>query len=108
MNSYEEERAAVGKALLRFTERGLKMATTSDSILEALRDALMPVITQLQPVQKAMLGFISETAIGYRSSSIVADHGGDGDLRAGTPSGSSRSSRCSRPATSTGMSGSRR
>jgi hypothetical protein len=30
-----------------------------------------------------MLGFISETAIEYRSSSIVEDHGGDGSLRAG-------------------------
>jgi hypothetical protein len=34
-------------------------------------------------VQKNILGFISETAIEYRSSAIVADHGGDGELRAG-------------------------
>jgi len=29
-----------------------------------------------------MVGFISETAIEYRSSPIVADYGGDGRLRA--------------------------
>jgi len=34
-------------------------------------------------VQKAITAFISETAIEYRSSSIVSDHGGDGALRAG-------------------------
>jgi len=83
LNSYEEERAAVGRALLRFTERGLKLATTPNSLFETLRDALLPVISNFKPVQKAMLGFVSETAIEYRSSSIVADHGGDGDLRAG-------------------------
>jgi 2-polyprenyl-6-methoxyphenol hydroxylase-like FAD-dependent oxidoreductase len=83
LDSYEEERAAVGKALLRFTERGLKMATTPNPIFESLRDTLLPRVAKLKPVQKAMLGFISETAIEYRSSSIVADHGGDGNLRAG-------------------------
>ncbi len=83
LNSYEEERGAVGKALLRFTERGLKIATSSNPLFEAARDALMPIVSNMRPVQKAMLGFISETAIEYRSSSIVTDHGGDGELHAG-------------------------
>ena len=83
LDSYEEERGAVGKALLKFTERGLKFATTSNPIAESLRDALLPAIAGLDKVQQSMLGFISETAIDYRDSSIVADHGGDGSLRAG-------------------------
>jgi 2-polyprenyl-6-methoxyphenol hydroxylase-like FAD-dependent oxidoreductase len=83
LDSYEEERAAVGRALLQFTERGLKFASTQNSVLAGLRDTLMPLLTSLKPVQRAMLGFVSETAIEYRSSSFVADHGGDGELRAG-------------------------
>jgi 2-polyprenyl-6-methoxyphenol hydroxylase-like FAD-dependent oxidoreductase len=83
LNSYEKERVEVGKALLRFTERGLKLATTPNAVFEAVRDTLLPLVAKLHPVQKAMLGFFSETAIEYRSSSIVADHGGDGELRAG-------------------------
>ena len=83
LDSYQEERAEVGKALLRFTGRGLKMATSANPIVEGVRDALGRFVTGLQPVQKAMTGFISEIAIEYRSSSIVADHGGEGDLRAG-------------------------
>jgi 2-polyprenyl-6-methoxyphenol hydroxylase-like FAD-dependent oxidoreductase len=83
LNSYEEERAAVGKALLRFTERGLKLATSPNSLFETIRDALLPLVSNLETVQKNMLGFISETAIEYRSSSIVHDRGGDGELRAG-------------------------
>lgn len=83
LDSYEEERAAVGKALLSFTGRGLKLATTANPLLEKLRDTLLPHLVGLHSVQKAVLGFISETAIEYRSSSIVSDHGGDGALRAG-------------------------
>jgi hypothetical protein len=83
LDSYAEERGAVGKALLRFTERGLKIATAANPVVERLRDMLAPLVTELEPVQRTVAGFISETAIDYRSSSIVADRGGDGDLRAG-------------------------
>jgi 2-polyprenyl-6-methoxyphenol hydroxylase-like FAD-dependent oxidoreductase len=83
LDSYEEERSAVGKALLRFTERGLKVATVTNPLVETLRDDLLPIVSSLKPVQSAILGFISETAIEYRSSSIVMDFGGDGYLLAG-------------------------
>jgi 2-polyprenyl-6-methoxyphenol hydroxylase-like FAD-dependent oxidoreductase len=83
LNSYEEERSQVGKALLRFTERGLKMASTKNPLLESLRDKFVPFFSNLKPVQRAVTGFIAETAIEYSSSSIVWDFGGDGDLGAG-------------------------
>jgi hypothetical protein len=83
LDSYEEERGEVGKALLRFTERGLKLATTSNPLVERMRDMLAPLLSMLDPVQHRAVGFISETAIEYRSSSIVHDYGGDGHLRAG-------------------------
>jgi 2-polyprenyl-6-methoxyphenol hydroxylase-like FAD-dependent oxidoreductase len=83
LNSYEEERSEVGRALLRFTGRGLRLATVANPILERLRDALAQVVSKLPPVQHGAMRFISETAIEYRTSSIVADYGGDGDLRAG-------------------------
>jgi len=83
LDSYEEERGEVGKALLRFTERGLKMATITNPLLEQVRNVLGALISGVKPVQNAVIGFISETAIEYRTSSAVVDHGGDGDLRAG-------------------------
>ena len=83
LNSYQEERGEVGKALLRVTERGLKMATTTNPLLEQVRNVLGPLISGLKPVQHAVTGFLSETTIEYRTSSIVVDHGGDGELRAG-------------------------
>ena len=83
LNSYEEERGEVGRALLRFTERGLKMASTTNPLLEGIRDVFVPFISNLKPVQRALAGFIAETTVEYRDSSIVRDFGGDGDLRAG-------------------------
>ncbi|HMG87920.1 MAG TPA: FAD-dependent monooxygenase [Terracidiphilus sp.] len=83
LDSYEEERGEVGKALLRFTERGLKLATISNPVIEKLRDTFAPIIVRLPAVQRGAVGFVSETAIEYRSSSIVADFGSDGHLRAG-------------------------
>ena len=83
LNSYEEERSEVGRALLRFSERGLKMASTANPLLEGIRNLLVPIVANLKPVQRALTGFIAETAIEYRDSSIVRDFGGDGDLRAG-------------------------
>lgn len=83
LDSYHEERSEVGKALLRSTERSLKLATVANPLLERLRDLLAPVVSRPAAVQNALVSFISETGIEYRHSSIVSDHGGDGHLRAG-------------------------
>jgi 2-polyprenyl-6-methoxyphenol hydroxylase-like FAD-dependent oxidoreductase len=83
LDSYEEERGEVGKALLRFTQRGLKLATISNPVIEKLRDTFAPIVVLLPLVQRNAMGFVSETAIEYRSSSIVVDFGGDGHMRAG-------------------------
>lgn len=83
LDSYGVERGKVGQALLRMTERTLKMATTTNPLLERVRDTLLPILSKLHPLQRAAIGFISETAIEYRSSPVVADRGGDGSLRAG-------------------------
>ena len=83
LDSYEQERGAVGKALLRFTETGLKFATAKNPLIEGLRDTVLPLLTRSTTVQNLLLGFISETAIEYRSSSIVVNEVCDGALKAG-------------------------
>lgn len=83
LDSYEEERGAVGKQLLRFTERMLRLGSSPSRWVEGLRDVLAPLVTQMDVVRKEVAGFISETSIHYRTSSAVFDHGGDGELRAG-------------------------
>ncbi len=81
--SYEEERATVGHAVLRATSRGLNALTTTNHLLQKVRDLFMPIATRWPLVQRTALGFISETAIDYRDSSIVHDEVGAGRLRAG-------------------------
>ena len=83
LDSYYEERGAVGKALLKSTERVLRIVTATNPLLRGVRDTMAPVVSKQRPIQKAVAGFVSETSINYRSSSIVSDHGGDGSLRAG-------------------------
>ena len=83
LNSYEEERGEVGRALLRFTERGLKLATVSNPLVEQLRDTVCANPHEVAARTENAVGFVSETAIEYRSSSIVVDFGGDGHLSAG-------------------------
>ncbi len=83
LDSYYEERGAVGKALLRSTERVLKVVTATNPLLRGIRDTVAPLVSKQRWIQRAVAGFVSETAINYRSSSIVSDQGGDGSLRAG-------------------------
>jgi 3-(3-hydroxy-phenyl)propionate hydroxylase len=83
LDTYGEERGAVGDALLKTTSRGLSVVTSTNAVFERLRDLVAPGLVGLDVVQDAATGFVSETAIEYRGSSIVADYGGEGSLRAG-------------------------
>jgi 2-polyprenyl-6-methoxyphenol hydroxylase-like FAD-dependent oxidoreductase len=83
LDTYGEERRAVGDALLKTTSRGLSVVTSTNAVFERLRDLVAPGLVGLDVVQDAVAGFVSETAIEYRGSSIVADYGGPGSLRAG-------------------------
>jgi len=83
LDTYGEERGAVGDALLKSTSRGLSVVTSTNTVFERLRDLVAPGLVGLDVVQDAAVGFVSETAIEYRGSSIVADYGGAGSLRAG-------------------------
>jgi 2-polyprenyl-6-methoxyphenol hydroxylase-like FAD-dependent oxidoreductase len=83
LDSYGEERGAVGKALLSRTSRVLSAATSANPFLETLRDALLHAGSKIPLVQEAIAGFVSETSIEYRGSSVVIDCGGPGELKAG-------------------------
>jgi 2-polyprenyl-6-methoxyphenol hydroxylase-like FAD-dependent oxidoreductase len=83
LQSYEEERGKVSAQLLQSTSLALKAATTSNLWMEKLRDALIHTAAQIPFIQKQLVGFVSETAIAYRHSSIVVNGGAGGTLRAG-------------------------
>jgi 2-polyprenyl-6-methoxyphenol hydroxylase-like FAD-dependent oxidoreductase len=83
LDSYEEERGKVSEQLLSNTSRVLKAVTSTNVLLEKLRDAFVHMATQIPFVQEQIVGFVSETAINYRHSPMVMDLLGAGPLRAG-------------------------
>jgi 2-polyprenyl-6-methoxyphenol hydroxylase-like FAD-dependent oxidoreductase len=83
LDTYEEERGAVGDALLEITSRGLAAATTANPVLETVRDYVLRWLGGFSYIQEQARGFFSETAIQYRHSSIVNDCGGGSALHAG-------------------------
>ena len=83
LDSYHEERSAVGKRLLRTTSRGLHAATAANPLVEKIRDAVLSLAGHSTHLQTALAGFISETDIHYRESSIVAGPATAASLHAG-------------------------
>jgi hypothetical protein len=83
LDTYDEERGKVGKALLATTSRFLAAATSPNPVLENIRDFVMHWLSGFSFAQEKARGFISETAINYRHSSLVRDCGGASNLRAG-------------------------
>ncbi len=83
LDSYNAERGAVGDALLARTSQGLEVAATTSTFQALTRDLAGTVITHLPWVQDQIAGFIAETAIHYRDSSVVADLDGGEGLHAG-------------------------
>jgi len=81
LQSYEEERGKMSGQLLSNTSRVLKAVTTSNVLLEKLRDAFLHTARQIPFVQEQIVGFVSETAINYRHSSMVMDLLGVGSWR---------------------------
>lgn len=83
LDSYEKERVPIGEALLQRTGLALRMASTTNPAVRWVRDHVAGAAEHFEAVQRAAVGFISETAIQYRGSPIVEDHGGPGSLHAG-------------------------
>jgi hypothetical protein len=79
LDSYHAERYPVGQALLRGTDRIFSMTATRNPWVLAARDALAgPLVNAVlgrAPLRARAFRFISQLAIGYAKSPIVAEHG---------------------------------
>lgn len=83
LDTYESERTEVGRELLQRTGAALHTATSTNPAVAFFRDHLARAATSLEAVQRTAAGFVSETAIQYRSSPLSEDHGGHGSLHPG-------------------------
>ncbi len=72
LDSYQAERHSVAEQVLRTTDTMTRMVTVSNPVARAVRDFLMPVVGSQELVQKRFALTLSELAINYRRSPIVA------------------------------------
>jgi 2-polyprenyl-6-methoxyphenol hydroxylase-like FAD-dependent oxidoreductase len=84
LDSYQQERHAVAKALLAGTDLATKAATLRNPVALGIRNALSGVLMNLEVVQQRMMKNGSMLAVHYRHSDIVGQHRGTmgGGLRA--------------------------
>ncbi|MGC2330067.1 MAG: FAD-dependent monooxygenase [Candidatus Acidiferrales bacterium] len=71
LESYGAERLPVIKEVVETTDRLTKVMGTPNKFAQALRDAVIPMVSRLAPFQHAFVQRLSELGIGYRGSPIV-------------------------------------
>lgn len=74
LDSYEVERHAVGKQVLRMTDFMTKVNTLRNPIGRGIRQRLAPFLAGQEVIQQRLKKNISELAVNYRKSPIVDDY----------------------------------
>lgn len=86
LDSYTAERIPVIKSVIETTDQITKVMGTPNKFAQALRDAVIPMVSHLAPFQHAFVQRLSELGIEYRGSPIVEGPGKryfDDSLRGG-------------------------
>lgn len=87
LESYTEERHRVGKQVIATTDALTRAMGTSNMLAQAVRNAVIPLISKLAPFQYAFVARLSELGIAYEGSPLVEGHGErffDDSLRGGS------------------------
>lgn len=86
LDSYGAERLPVIKSVVGITDLLTKAMGTPSKFAQALRDAVIPMVSRLAPFQHAFVQRLSELGIAYRGSPIVDGSGAryfDDSIRGG-------------------------
>ncbi|HTR25618.1 MAG TPA: FAD-dependent monooxygenase [Terriglobales bacterium] len=86
LDSYSTERLPVIRGVIHTTDFLTKTLGTPNKVVEALRDAVIPMVSRLAPFQHAFVRRLSELGIAYDGSPIVEGPGKrywDNSLRGG-------------------------
>lgn len=86
LDSYTEERRPVIKSVIETTDFLTKAMGTPNKLAQALRDAVIPMVSRLAPFQHAFVKRLSELGITYGGSPIIEGAGKryfDDSLRGG-------------------------
>ncbi len=86
LDSYAAERIPIIKNVIEITDYLTKVMGTPNKFAQALRDAVIPMVSRVAPFQHAFVQRLSELGIAYRGSPIVEGPGKryfDDSLRGG-------------------------
>jgi hypothetical protein len=75
LDSYNAERLPVIKHVIEITDFLTKAMATPNKFAQALRDAVIPMVSRLAPFQHAFVERLSELGIAYHGSPIVEGPG---------------------------------
>jgi 2-polyprenyl-6-methoxyphenol hydroxylase-like FAD-dependent oxidoreductase len=75
LESYTSERIPVIRSVVEITDRMTKVLGAPSKFVQALRNAVIPMVSRLAPFQHAFVQNLSELGIGYRGSPIVEGPG---------------------------------
>jgi 2-polyprenyl-6-methoxyphenol hydroxylase-like FAD-dependent oxidoreductase len=75
LDSYSAERLPVIKSVIETTDLLTKVLGTPNRLVQALRNAVLPVVSRLAPLQHALVEQLSELGIAYGGSPIVEGPG---------------------------------
>ncbi len=87
LDSYTAERLPIIKSVIETTDFLTKALGTPNRLAQALRDAVIPMVSRLAPFQHAFVRRLSELGIAYHGSPIVEGPGEryfDDSMRGGT------------------------
>ena len=73
LDSYEAERLPVARAVLKGTDRMTRLVTLRGHVSKEVRNALMAVLAEFDPFRRRVALGVSELAVAYRGSPIVAE-----------------------------------
>src|SRR5262249_13704942 len=75
LDSYNAERLPIIKNVIEMTHQLTQVMATPNKFAQALRDAVIPMVSRLAPFQHAFVQRLSELGIDYHGSPIVEGHG---------------------------------
>ena len=74
LESYNQERHAVGLSVLKLSDFLTRVNTTRNHIAQDVRNKIAPILAGQELIQQRMRDGVAELAINYRKSAIVAEH----------------------------------
>jgi 2-polyprenyl-6-methoxyphenol hydroxylase-like FAD-dependent oxidoreductase len=83
LDTYAEERVPVAAGVLKWTHALVRFGTLRQPLRRALRDALVPLVSRLPPVQRRVVRGLGHQDVAYPSSRLTRHEGGWAGLRPG-------------------------